>query len=51
MDGEQLHQMDRLKEEARNIASASAAGADDSLSNLDLMMPPVKDALSKSQKS
>jgi hypothetical protein len=47
MDGEQLHQMDKLKEETKRIASASS-GADGSLSPHDLMMPPVQDAHTKS---
>ncbi len=49
MDGEQLHQMDKLKEEAKRIASGGALAADGALSPQDLMMPPVEDALSSSK--
>lgn len=50
MDGEQLHQIDKLKEEAKRIASGATLGTDGSLSPQDLMMPPM-DALSKTKMS
>lgn len=51
MDGEQLHQMDKLKEEARRIASGVSLGVDESISPQDLMMPPVDDAPARSKSS
>jgi hypothetical protein len=51
MDGEQLHQMDKLKEEAKRIASGVFLGVDGSISPQDLMMPPVEDALARSKSS
>ena len=51
MDGEQLHQMDKLKEEAKRIATGVSTETDGSLSPQDLMMPPVEDAISKSRSS
>lgn len=50
MDGEQLHQMDKLKEEAKRIASGDTIGSDSVLSPQDLMMPPL-DAVSKTKTS
>ena len=51
MDGEQLHQMDKLKEETKRIASTASLSADDSLSPHVLMMPPVGDASAHSKSS
>lgn len=50
MDGEQLHQMDKLKDEAKRIASGDTIGSDSVLSPHDLMMPPV-DVVSKTKAS